>query len=280
MKTYVTRFGKSRYLFGGGHAMVAPEIQKQRAIATHSAQASLFVARYEVIAQDPYQNCFVYSRKRLNEWLDRCLPARGDGKTMLDVGCGTGYHLARYRARGFQLTGVDGSAAMLRQARALNPESEFHQADVARLALPNATFDFALCIEVLRYLPDIAPCLRELHRTLKPGGVALVTAAPLWQANGYPLVNRLAAALGTTSLTPLKQYFHSAGRLARECKAAGFENIEIHGVYGGMLVWLERLAPSSLPNLLRRWEKIDARLADAPFWRHFSNMFLVRASKG
>jgi ubiquinone/menaquinone biosynthesis C-methylase UbiE len=258
--------------------MVSTEIQKQRAIATHSEQATLFASRYEVIQQDPYQDCFVYSRKRLNEWLDRFLPVRGDGKTMLDVGCGTGYHLARYRARGFQLTGVDGSAEMLRQARAHNPDIEFHQAEVARLALPDAAFDFALCIEVLRYLPDIAPCLREIHRTLKAGGVALVTAAPLWQANFYPPVNRLATALGTKSL-PLKQYFHSAAKLEREFKAAGFDEVEIHGVYGGAMIWLQHLVPAALPRLLKHWEKIDDWTADAPFLRHFSNMFLVRASK-
>lgn len=259
--------------------MVSEEIQKQRAIDTHSDQAALFAARYAAIQQDPYQNCFLYSRKRLNEWLDSFLPARGDGKQLLDVGCGTGYHMARYRERGFTITGVDGSEEMLRQARNLNPEIEFHQSQVDRLALSEATFDFALCIEVLRYLPDIAPCVREIHRTLKPGGVALVTAAPPLQANFYWPVNRIAASLGTKSLTALKQYFHSAGKLEREFKAAGFDQVEVHGVYGGMMIWLERIVPSAMPVLLRSWEKMDDLTADAPFFRHFSNMFLVRAVK-
>ncbi len=259
--------------------MVSEEIQRQRAIDTHSAQASLFAARYAAIQQDPYQSCFLYSRKRLNEWLDTFLPARGDGKQLLDVGCGTGYHMARYRDRGFSITGVDGSEEMLRQARILNPEIEFHQSDVDRLALPDARFDFALCIEVLRYLPDIAPCVREIHRTLKPGGTALVTAAPLLQANFYWPVNRIAALTGAKSFTALKQYFHSASKLEREFKAAGFDQVEVHGVYGGMMVWLERLAPSAMPALLRSWEKMDDLTADATFFRHFSNMFLVRAVK-
>ena len=259
--------------------MVSSEIQKQRAIDTHSEQAALFASSYDGIQQDPYQNCFVYSRKRLNSWLDRFLPARGDGKELLDVGCGTGYHLARYRDRGFNITGVDGSADMLHQARKANPGIVFHQSDVDRLSLPDVQFDFALCIEVLRYLPDIAPCLREMHRTIKPGGVALVTAAPPLQANCYWPVNRIATALGTKSLTPLKQYFHSAGKLEREFQAAGFDHVEVHGVYGGMMIWLERVAPSVMPGLLRSWEKIDDLTADAPFFRHFSNMFLVRAIK-
>lgn len=260
--------------------MVTAELQKQRAIDTHSEQAGLFAARYEVIKQDPYQNCFVYSRKRLNEWLDKFLPARGDGVQMLDVGCGTGYHLERYRQRGFQLTGVDGSADMLRQARAINPSITFHQADVDRLPVADNGFERALCIEVLRYLPDIQPCVREIHRTLRAGGTALVTAAPPFQANAYPPINWLAATLKLKSLTPLKQYFHAAGALERAFRAAGFRQVEVHGVYGGMMIWAERMLPAAvMPSLLRGWEKIDDVTADAPFLRHFSNMFLVRAVK-
>lgn len=260
--------------------MVSAEIQKQHAIDTHSEQACLFVSRYEVIKQDPYQNCFVYSRKRLNEWLDKFLPARGDGLRMLDVGCGTGYHMDRYRQRGFQLTGIDGSADMLRQARERNPNITFHQADVDRLPVQESLFDLALCIEVLRYLPDIQPCVREIHRTLRTGGTAFVTAAPPLQANAYPPVNWLAAKLKLPALTPLKQYFHSAGELERQFRAAGFRQVEVVGVYGGMLIWLERVLPAAaMSGLLRGWETIDDLTANAPVLRHFSNMFLVRAVK-
>jgi ubiquinone/menaquinone biosynthesis C-methylase UbiE len=259
--------------------MVVTEIQKQRAIATHSDQAELFATRYEVIRQDPYQNCFVYSRKRLNEWLDKFLTARGDGLQMLDVGCGTGYHMARYRERGFALTGVDGSAEMLQQAREINPTMAFHQGDVDKLPLPDNTFDLILCIEVLRYLPDIVPCLREMARVLKPGGMALVTAAPMWQANAYPLVNRLATAFKVQGMTALRQYFHTTGELQRACAAAGLSGVEVHGVYGGPMIWGARLFPAAMPALLKAWEPLDAATSDAPVFKHLSNMFLVCARK-
>jgi SAM-dependent methyltransferase len=38
-----------------------------------------------------------------------------------------------------------------------------------------ATFDLILLLEVIEHLPDIPHVLRELARTLKPGGVAIVT---------------------------------------------------------------------------------------------------------
>jgi ubiquinone/menaquinone biosynthesis C-methylase UbiE len=255
------------------------EQQKQLAVETHSEQAGLFAERYSTIAEDPFRNCFKYSRYLLDKWLNKFIPADGNGKTMLDLGCGTGYHLKQYRERGFELTGVDGSAEMLKEARKINPEIEFYQGDVAKIPLPDASFDFVVCIEVLRYLPDIQPCLKEIARVLKPGGSALVTAAPPLQANLYPLVNLITAATKVGDLTNLKQFFHSDGKLRSEFQKAEFDDIDVHGVYGGSMVWVERIIPAAVPPLLKIWEKIDVRTADAPVLRHFSNMFLVHAKK-
>jgi ubiquinone/menaquinone biosynthesis C-methylase UbiE len=257
---------------------LSPEdLQKQKAIDTHSEQAELFANRYKIIEQNPYQDSFVYSRKRLNEWLDRYMPNDGHGLNLVDIGCGTGYHLERYKERGFEITGVDGSEEMLKQARIVNPEIEFIQSDVDLTPLPAGKYDFALCIEVLRYLPDIAPCIKEIKRILKPNGTALITAAPVFQANLYPIVNKIALAGKSGDLTQLRQYFHSIGELRRVCLKAGFKDVEIHGVYGGCSIWLERISPSSMPSFLKFWEKIDSKTADAPILKNLSNMFLIVA---
>jgi ubiquinone/menaquinone biosynthesis C-methylase UbiE len=256
---------------------MSEETQKQLAIETHSDQAELFADRYSIIAENPYKDSFVYSRKRLNEWLDKYIPAEGKGLKMADIGCGTGYHLKRYQERGFEITGVDGSEEMLKQARLANPGIEFIQTDVDEIPLPSETYDYALCIEVLRYLPDILPSLKEIKRILKPNGMALVTAAPVLQANLYPIVNKLVLMKKSSDLTQLKQYFHSYGELRQKCLEAGFKDIEIHGVYGGFSIWLERIVPSILPTYLKVWEKIDDKTADAPVLKNLSNMFLIVA---
>jgi ubiquinone/menaquinone biosynthesis C-methylase UbiE len=258
---------------------VSEEKQKQLAVDTHSEQATLFAERYSTIADDPYGNVFKYSRYLLDKSLDKFLPARGDGIKMLDLGCGSGYHMAKYRERGFDLTGVDGSEEMLKQARVLNPEIEFLQGDVTSVPLPDAGFDYIVCIEVLRYLPDIGPCISEIARLLKPGGTALVTAAPPLQASLYPLVNKITSVTKVGNLTHLKQFFHSSGRLSKEFEKAGLGEVEIHGVYGGSLIWVERVIPAIIPPLLKIWEKIDANTVDLPVIKHFSNMFLVHAKK-
>lgn len=253
--------------------------QKQLAIETHSDQAELFAARYDTIVSHDFQDCFVYSRFRLNQWLDKYLPSDGAGKKLLDVGCGTGYHLARYRTRGFEISGMDGSEEMLKQARIANPNIAFEQGDVEKLPYADNSFDYVLCVEVLRYLPDVSACINEIARVLKPGGIALVTSAPPLQANLYPLVNRISSALKVGSLTQLKQFFQSAGELETVFKNASLSEVEIHGVYGGSLIWVERVLPAAMPPLLKIWNSIDNITADAPVLRHFANMHLVRAKK-
>ena len=132
----------------------AHESQKERAVETHSVQADLFDERYRDFGRDPYSSCFHYSRHCLDRFLDRLLPLPPAGQRLLDVGCGTGYYLAWARARGFAVTGVDGSADMLERAARLNAGVELKKADVESLPFEDGSFDAVVCIEVLRYLPD------------------------------------------------------------------------------------------------------------------------------
>jgi ubiquinone/menaquinone biosynthesis C-methylase UbiE len=252
------------------------ELQKRQAIDVHSEQADLFASRYGNVESNAYQDCFAYSRKRLQHCLERYLPEKGAGARLLDVGCGTGHQVAELRERGFTVAGVDGSPEMLEHARVLNPGADLRLGDVESLPFPDASFDFILCIEVLRYLPDSLPCLREMARVLRPGGRCLVTALPLFNLNGYWLVNRLAHLTHVKGLVPLKQYFVTSWGLRRNFLAAGFRTPTVHGVYFGPVNWVQRLTPRLLPWFLKQWESIDAAVADRP-WRDLSNMFLVHA---
>ena len=252
-------------------------IQKQHVLDMHSLKADKFAVSYRELSADVYRTCFTYSRRRLDIWLERYLPQRGDDLRLLDIGCGAGYHLARFRQRGFEVAGVDGSERMLQHARANNPGVEIRHGDVEKIPFPSGSFDFVLCIEVLRYLPSFSRCVQEMARVLKPGAVCLATAIPVLNLNGYWLVNRIANVVRVSSLVRLKQFFTTSDRLRREFVNAGFAVPTVHGVYFGPINWVEHLAPWALPRLLRAWEPLDAALADCPLLREFSNMFLVHA---
>jgi ubiquinone/menaquinone biosynthesis C-methylase UbiE len=249
--------------------------QVQRALDVHSEQAEMFAARYG--QADPYSSVFVYSRKRLDEFLDRYLPQTEEPLRLIDVGCGTGHQLAHWRTLGYEVAGIDGSSEMLAHAQANNPGAEILEADARELPFGDASFDRVTSIEVLRYLPDPQPSIDEMARVLRPGGVCLATAAPLFSLNAYALVNRVGLFLPFGRLTRLKQFFTTSRRLRRQFEQAGFSEVTVHGVFLGPLIWIERIAPRRLSRVLRRWEPIDERLADAPVLRELGNMFLVRA---
>ncbi len=248
-----------------------------RAVDVHSDQVADFATRYEAYHQDPYSSCFTYSRMRLEQALAEHLPRTGKGQRLLDVGCGTGHHLRGLAARGFDVTGIDGSQEMLAAAHHTSPTAELHHGDVGALPFPDSSFDLILCVEVLRYLVNPQPAIAEMARVLRPGGACLVTAAPLFSVNGYALVNRVALIAPVGDLVRLKQFFTTPSRLEDRFTSAGFRPVEVHGVYTGPVNWVEHLSPARLPSFLHRWERVDRRLTDRPRLRALSNMLLVRA---
>src|SRR5690349_3614900 len=72
--------------------------------------------------------------------LDRFASEVRENGPVCEVGCGPG-HVARYlHERGVQVCGVDLSAAMIAQARKLNPGIEFREGDMMALDAPDAAW--------------------------------------------------------------------------------------------------------------------------------------------
>lgn len=92
---------------------------------------------------------------------------------VIDLCCGTG-SLTRELARRVPLgsvTGVDFSEPMLAIARQRGGPSNttYQSADVLELPFESGTFDAAAMAFSLRNVTEIAACLREVARVLKPG---------------------------------------------------------------------------------------------------------------
>jgi ubiquinone/menaquinone biosynthesis C-methylase UbiE len=94
------------------------------------------------------------------------------GRRILDAGCGSGPLALALRERGADLTGFDGSPAMVELARRRLGEDVSLQ--VANLAEPlpysDGEFDDVVASLVLHYLEDWSGPLAELRRVLRPGG--------------------------------------------------------------------------------------------------------------
>jgi ubiquinone/menaquinone biosynthesis C-methylase UbiE len=249
-----------------------------RAVTVHQEQAGLFESRYEQFERDPYYDSFTYSRRKLEQVLAHYLAPLPDGARLLDVGCGTGNLLERLGGR-FTCAGCDPAEEMLRRARDRNPEAELKIAAAEALPFEEASFDAVLCIEVMRYLADPRIALHELARVLRPGGLALVTFAPLATTTLYPLVNALTSRVRLPGLTHVRQHFHTVRGAERLLAGAGFGRVEVSARYFGPFIYLNRLSRPATSALLRRWEPVDDRLGRRRTLRNVSNLLVAAAWK-
>ena len=118
-------------------------------------------------------------------WADELISHFPDGGDrplrVLDIGTGPGFYAIILARRGYEVTAVDYSEGMLREARrnagALADKIRFVRMDAQRLAFADGSFDAI----VTWNLPDPAGAYREWMRVLRPGG-ALVNFDANWYA--------------------------------------------------------------------------------------------------
>jgi len=105
----------------------------------------------------------VFSRRaaRLTQALDRLLPKEA---SILDVGCGNGIisHNLQTLAPGRRFTGID----VLARDSCLIP---FQVYDGERFPFDDASFDYAVFVDVLHHTPDPGLLLREAARVTRAG---------------------------------------------------------------------------------------------------------------
>jgi SAM-dependent methyltransferase len=97
-------------------------------------------------------------------------------RTVLDVGCGTGAHMA-YMRRQYNAEGLDLDAGLLAVARAKLPELEFHQGNMLDFDL-GERFDAAMCmfgaIAYTREPEALNRAVANIARHVRPGGVVVL----------------------------------------------------------------------------------------------------------
>lgn len=93
------------------------------------------------------------------------------GRTILDVGTGTGRAALALAVRGATVTGVDASAEMLavaeRRAKSAGIAVTFTSGDAHGLAFPSQSFDAVTCLRVLMHTPDWRQSMSELCRVAR-----------------------------------------------------------------------------------------------------------------
>jgi len=110
----------------------------------------------------------------MREVLERVAP----GGRGLDVGCGQGGYVARMRALGFDVRGLDMSAGQVQLAASkIGLAGVVTAGSVLRIPAADNSHDFAYVINVLHHLSSVEEqrlAFAELVRVLRPGGVLFV----------------------------------------------------------------------------------------------------------
>ena len=144
--------------------------------------------------------------------------------TLLDLGCGPGRDLKTFADLGHAAIGLEGLAQFATMARAHSGCTVWQQ-NLLAMDLPAQHFDGVFANAVLFHVParELPRVLRELHATLKPGGV-LFSSNPRgdgqegWNGGRYGVFHDLPAwraFMQAAGFAELEHFYRPAG-LPRE----------------------------------------------------------------
>ncbi|HLN78742.1 MAG TPA: class I SAM-dependent methyltransferase [Nocardioidaceae bacterium] len=125
------------------------------------------------------------------------------GRDVLDLGCGTGFHLPRWAYDARSVTGVEPNAALAAIARRRSSRIgnvRVLQGTAQRIPVPDASVDMVHARWAYFFGPGCEPGLAEISRVVRRGGAAFVidndpTRSTFggWFRRGYPDVDPVEA---------------------------------------------------------------------------------------
>ncbi len=117
-----------------------------------------------------------YSASQIRPLENLLLPSVPQNAHLLDLCCGTGQLIQQLVQRGYVVTGLDGSEAMLNYAHQNAPQAEFILADARNFYLPDsfdAVFSTSASLNHIMSLEDLKAVFRSVYVTLQENGLFL-----------------------------------------------------------------------------------------------------------
>jgi 2-polyprenyl-3-methyl-5-hydroxy-6-metoxy-1,4-benzoquinol methylase len=115
--------------------------------------------------------------KRPSKFFRRFVKILPRGAKVLDYGCGIGMNLARFKRKGFETEGIDGTRAFVSEARRRVPGVPIKAARFENVTLPSSHYDGIWSEAALMHVPkeELRRQLVKLWNALKAGGFLGIT---------------------------------------------------------------------------------------------------------
>lgn len=164
------------------------------------------------------------------------------GRSVLEIGVGLGADHQRFAEAGARLTGIDLTERAVghvrRRLELFGLRSTLSRGDAEHLSFADGSFDIVYSWGVIHHSPDTPRAVAEIHRVLRPGGVARVMIYHTWSLVGYMLWLRYALLRLRPWMTLAEiysKYLESPGTKAYTRKQAqamfsAFDKVEISTV--------------------------------------------------
>ena len=184
------------------------------------------IARHTSGTPEFFQEIEAYRFEKL-DYLENLVDFAGfPGKRVLDVGCGVANDLSKFARGGALVTGIDIAPRAIELAR-LNfsqreLEGEFQVMNGEEMTFPDDTFDVVYCHTVLHFTPSPETMIREIHRVLKPGGLAI-----LMMVNRHSWMNLLRIAMRVEVDHLDSPVYHRVTRSEFEAMLAPFSDVRM-----------------------------------------------------
>jgi 2-polyprenyl-3-methyl-5-hydroxy-6-metoxy-1,4-benzoquinol methylase len=94
---------------------------------------------------------------------------------VLEVGCGEGRGVSRLIDKAKTFTALDKIEGALQKLTQQFPQGKFIAGNFPPFAVESGAYDVVISFQVIEHIRDDNAFLKEIHRVLKPGGIALIT---------------------------------------------------------------------------------------------------------
>lgn len=107
-------------------------------------------------------------------FLDKYLPLKnGQGKKVLEIGCGIGAFAKILFERNFKVDATDISPFIIKRAKKIHPDINFEVLDIEKNTEMNEKYDYIFAFEVIEHIKNPLKALVNIKKMLKNRGVLI-----------------------------------------------------------------------------------------------------------